>query len=69
MIQTGDCACRSFSARKTLKMNAIDAARRTRTKLKVRQMLLLIALDESRKLHQAAALANRSQPAATQSER
>jgi DNA-binding transcriptional LysR family regulator len=40
-------------------------ARRARTQLKIRQMFLLIALDDARNLHQAAALANMSQPAAS----
>ena len=42
-----------------------DAARRTRTKLKTRQMFLLMALDEARNLHQAAKEPNMSQPAAS----
>ncbi|WP_041791289.1 LysR family transcriptional regulator [Rhodoferax ferrireducens] len=42
-----------------------DAARRTRTKLKTRQMFLLLALDEARNLHQAAKETNMSQPAAS----
>jgi DNA-binding transcriptional LysR family regulator len=42
-----------------------DAARRTRTKLKIRQMFLLIALDEARNLHQAARETHMSQPAAS----
>ncbi|OHC73906.1 MAG: LysR family transcriptional regulator [Rhodoferax sp. RIFCSPLOWO2_12_FULL_60_11] len=42
-----------------------DAARRTRTKLKTRQMFLLIALDEARNLHQAAKETHMSQPAAS----
>lgn len=46
-------------------MHDIDAARRTRTKLKIRQMFLLIALDEARNLHLAAATTNMSQPAAS----
>lgn len=43
----------------------LAAARRTRTKLKIRQMFLLIALDETRNLHQAATATNMSQPAAS----
>lgn len=46
-------------------MIEIDAARRTRTKLKIRQMFLLIALDEARNMHQAAHDSNMSQPAAS----
>ena len=42
-----------------------DAARRTRTKLKTRQMFLLLALDEARNLHQAAKETHMSQPAAS----
>lgn len=42
-----------------------DAARRARTKLKTRQMFLLIALDEARNLHQAASETHMSQPAAS----
>jgi DNA-binding transcriptional LysR family regulator len=42
-----------------------DAARRTRTKLKIRQMFLLVALDEARNLHQAARETHMSQPAAS----
>lgn len=42
-----------------------DAARRARTKLKTRQMFLLIALDEARNLHQAASATHMSQPAAS----
>lgn len=41
------------------------AARRVRTKLKTRQMFLLIALDEARNLHQAARETHMSQPAAS----
>lgn len=46
-------------------MNDLDAARRTRTKLKIRQMFLLIALDEARNMHQAAVETHMSQPAAS----
>ncbi|OGA98952.1 MAG: LysR family transcriptional regulator [Burkholderiales bacterium RIFCSPHIGHO2_12_FULL_61_11] len=46
-------------------MNDNDAARRVRTKLKTRQMFLLIALDEARNLHQAARETHMSQPAAS----
>lgn len=42
-----------------------DNARRVRTKLKTRQMFLLIALDEVRNIHQAASETNMSQPAAS----
>ena len=42
-----------------------DAARRAQTRLKTRQMFLLMALDEARNLHQAAAATNMSQPAAS----
>jgi len=45
--------------------NTIDLARRVRTKLKTRQMFLLIALDEARNIHQAALDTNMSQPAAS----
>lgn len=45
--------------------NDNDAARRTRTKLKTRQMFLLLALDEARNLHQAAKETHMSQPAAS----
>jgi DNA-binding transcriptional LysR family regulator len=46
-------------------MNNIDLARRVRTKLKTRQMFLLIALDDVRNIHQAALDTNMSQPAAS----
>lgn len=46
-------------------MNTLDTARRTRTRLKTRQMFLLVALDEARNLHQAAIATNMSQPAAS----
>ena len=46
-------------------MNTLDAARRTRTRLKTRQMFLLVALDEARNLHLAATATNMSQPAAS----
>lgn len=46
-------------------MNTPDAARRTRTRLKTRQLFLLVALDEARNLHQAATATNMSQPAAS----
>ena len=46
-------------------MNTLDAARRTPTRLKTRQMLLLVALDEARNLHQAATATHMSQPAAS----
>lgn len=46
-------------------MTDSNAARRTRTKLKIRQMFLLVALDEARNLHQAANETHMSQPAAS----
>jgi DNA-binding transcriptional LysR family regulator len=48
-----------------MNVNDNDAARRTRTKLKTRQMFLLLALDEARNLHQAAKETHMSQPAAS----
>lgn len=46
-------------------INDIELARRVRTKLKTRQMFLLLALDEARNIHQAARETNMSQPAAS----
>lgn len=46
-------------------MNTLDAARRTRTRLKTRQMFLLVALDDARNLQRAATATNMSQPAAS----
>jgi len=46
-------------------MNHNDDAQRSHTRLKTRQMLLLIALDEARNLHRAAAAMHMSQPAAS----
>ena len=46
-------------------MSENDAARRVRTKLKTRHMFLLIALDETRNMHQAAREANMTQPGAS----
>lgn len=46
-------------------MNILDPAQRVRTRLKTRQMFLLVALDETRNIHQAAVQTNMSQPAAS----
>ncbi len=46
-------------------MNENDVARRVRTRLKTRHMFLLIALDETRNMHQAADEANMTQPGAS----
>lgn len=46
-------------------MNENDAARRVRTRLKTRHLFLLIALDETRNMHQAAAETNMTQPGAS----
>lgn len=43
-------------------MNENDVAGRMRTRLKTRHMLLLVTLDETRNLHQAAEAANMTQP-------
>lgn len=45
--------------------NTMSLARRVRTKLKIRQMFLLIALGEALNIHQAAAETHMSQPAAS----
>lgn len=46
-------------------MNENDVARRVRTKLKTRQMFLLMALDEAGNMHQAAKTMNMTQPGAS----
>jgi len=46
-------------------MQPNDLARKVRTKLKVRHMFLLVALDETRNMHQAAIEANMTQPGAS----
>src|SRR3989339_272129 len=46
-------------------MEDSHAARRPRHQLKTRQMALLMAIDESRNLHQAALATHMSQPAAS----
>jgi len=46
-------------------MSQHEVARRVRSKLKIRHMELLIALDETRNMHQAASAANMTQPGAS----
>ena len=46
-------------------MTENDVARRVRSRLKTRHMFLLIALDETRNMHQAADEANMTQPGAS----
>lgn len=48
-----------------MEMNESEAARRMRSRLKTRHMTLLIALDETRNMHQAAEEANMTQPGAS----
>ena len=46
-------------------MNHTDIFRRLKTRLKTRHMLLLIALDDARNMHEAANLTNMTQPGAS----
>ena len=46
-------------------MNDIENARGAATKLKTRHLVLVMALDEARNLHQAARNTHMSQPAAS----